>query len=110
MGDNESKYPTWKWWLMLALTIIGFLIIQGIKSIEARIVTTETDCKVLTLKVNALETTLPHIVATLERIEKTQKEDNESLKNGLYEVAKTLASHERNTVTIKKFKEQGEWR
>jgi len=105
MGDNESRYPTWKWWLMLALTIIGFLVVRGINSIEARQIATEADCKTLTLKVNALETTLPHIVATLERIEETQKEDNQELKKGLSEVAKALTAHEKNTVTIKKYKD-----
>lgn len=38
MGSDEStKYPTWKWILMLAITIIAFLASKGISSIEEKI-------------------------------------------------------------------------
>lgn len=40
MGNNENestRYPTWKWVLMLAITIIAFLSVKGITTTEARI-------------------------------------------------------------------------
>ena len=37
MSEDEPKYPTWKWVVAIACTIIGFLILQGMNSINAQI-------------------------------------------------------------------------
>jgi len=36
-NDEGTKYPTWKWILMIAIMLISFLSIKGISNIEARI-------------------------------------------------------------------------
>ena len=36
-SDADIKYPTWKWILMLAITIIAFLGATGIRNTDARI-------------------------------------------------------------------------
>lgn len=35
--DNGTKYPTWKWVVVIACTIIGFLALQGVNSVNARL-------------------------------------------------------------------------
>ena len=94
MGDNETKYPTWKWWLMLALTIIGFLLLRGINSIEARIDGIEKREAVIQRE-NAATCTR---VTVLEENFKALRDDNDEIKQGLKAVVAALNVHERNTI------------
>ena len=94
MGDNDSKYPTWKWLLLLAIAFVSFLGVRGIDSTLARISATEE--KAVTIqKENAQACTR---ITILEENFKAIREDSREIKEGLVKVVEALNVHEKNTI------------
>jgi len=79
---SGSKYPSWKWFLMLTLAVIGFFAVRTINAFDAR--SDETSKKVQTVcdRVTVLETNYTHIMTGINRLETTLKEHAESSRKG----------------------------
>ena len=94
MGEDEQKYPTWKWVLMLAIAIIAFLAVRGVDSISARISNQET----ITAKMQSDTSAACTRLTVLEENYKALREDNGEIKQGLKDVVTALGAHEKATM------------
>ena len=94
MPDENGKYPTFKWVLMLSIVFISFLGVRGIDSTLARISATE-EKTALIQKENTQACTR---ITVLEENFKALREDNKEIKQGIREVVAALSVHEKNTI------------
>jgi len=78
--DEDGKYPSWKWIVLIAIMIIGFLATQGVNSISAKINDQENAIKSLAVanqavcdRVTKLEANLTYIAQGIGRLEEQNK-------------------------------------
>ena len=91
MPNEETKYPTWKWILMLALGVIGFLSVRYVDSVMARISIQEAVTNSTCNRVTVLEANYKHIIDGIVKLEKGQDQLVDALKE-----------HERSTAKSKR--------
>ena len=91
MEADDSKYPTWKWILMLALGIVGFLSVRYVDSVMARINLQETLTNTTCNRVTVLEANYQHIINGIAKLERGQ--DN---------LVDALKEHERSTAKVRR--------
>lgn len=94
MADDENtKYPTWKWIVAIAVLMIGFLVAQGVNSINAKISDQASTSKAQDLAIQAVCDRVTKLEANYTFIASGIGE----LKTQNKAIADALSAHEKTT-------------